>query len=134
MKSWFVLGFLAFAVPVAAVAFDDETPTVKKVMAKLHKGSNSEQKALDKLTKATPTDWEAIGKTTKDFVILGAALAKNDPPKGDKESWQKLAKNYFDTSKELDDAATAKELGKLKAAQKKMGSSCKACHSAHRED
>ena len=133
MKSWFVLGLVALAVPIGAFAFDDETPTIKKVMGKLHKGSTSESKVLDKLAKATPTDWEEIGKTTKDFVILGAALAKNDPPKGDKDSWKQLTGKYFDNAKELDDAATAHDLDKLKAAQKKMGASCKTCHNAHQD-
>lgn len=135
MKSWYALALVAFAVPVAAMAFDDEkTPTVKDIMNKLHKGSTSQQNTLKKQAQANPPDWEAIGKTTKDFVILGAAMAKNDPPKGEKESWKKLADKYYDTSKELDDAAKDKDLDKLKAAQKSMGASCKACHQAHREE
>ena len=136
MKSWFVLGLVAFAVPVAALAFDEEkeTPKIKAVMKKLHKGSTSQQNVLKKQAQANPPDWEAIGKTTKDFVILGAALAKNDPPKGDKESWKKLADKYYDTAKSLDDAAEAKDLAKLQAAQKTMGASCKACHTAHKDD
>ena len=133
MKSWFVLAVVAFAVPVAALAFDEETPTIKKIMAKLHKGSTSEQNVLKKQAQANPLDWEAIGKTTKDFVILGASLAKNDPPKGDKESWKKLTTKYFDDAKSLDDAASAKDLAKLQAAQKSMGASCKACHSVHQD-
>ena len=89
MKSWYALALMAFAVPVAAVAFDDEkTPTVKDIMKKLHKGSTSQQNVLKKQAAADPLDWEAIGKTTKDFVILGAAMAKNDPTKGDKENWK----------------------------------------------
>ena len=132
MKSWFALGLVALAVPVAALAFDDEKSyTVKEVMNKLHKGSTSGQKALEKLAQANPPDWEEIGKTTKDFVILGAAMAKNDPPKGEKESWKKLNDKYYETAKALDDAAHDKDLDKLKDAQKTMGASCKACHQAH---
>ncbi len=136
MKSWFAVAMVALAVPVAALAFDDEkeTPKIKTVMGKLHKGSTSESSVLKKQAQANPLDWEAIGKTTKDFVILGAALAKNDPPKGDKESWKKLATKYFETAKSLDDAAASKDLSKLQAAQKTMGASCKACHSAHKDD
>ena len=134
MKSWYALALMACAVPVAALAFDDETPKIKDVMNKLHKGSTSQQNVLKKQVQASPLDWEAIGKTTKDFVILGAAMAKNDPPKGDKDSWKKLADQYFDNSKALDDAAKDKDIDKLKAAQKKMGASCKACHTAHKDD
>ena len=134
MKSWYALVLMACAVPVAALAFDDETPTVKAVMNKLHKGSTSQSNVLKKQAQANPPDWEAIGKTTKDFVILGAAMEKNDPPKGDKAEWKKLAAKYFENAKELDDAADHKDLDKLKAAQKKMGASCKACHTAHKDD
>lgn len=134
MKSWCALALMACAVPVAAFAFDDETPTVKAVMNKLHKGSTSQSSTLKKQAQADPPEWEAISKTTKDFVILGAALAKNDPPKGDKEEWKKLAAKYYDTAKELDDAAKDKDLAKLQAAQKRMGASCKACHNAHKDD
>ena len=134
MKSWLILGLMACAVPVAAVALDDETPSIKKVMGKLHKGSTSQSSVLKKQVQANPPDWEAISKTTKDFVILGAAMAKNDPPKGDKEEWKKLAIKYFDNAKSLDDAATAHDLDKVKAAQKSMGASCKTCHDAHKDD
>jgi hypothetical protein len=134
MKSWFALGLVACTVPVAAFALDDEKKTIKEVMGKLHKGSTSQQNALKKLAQATPPDWDAIGKVTKDFVILGAALGKNDPPKGDKESWKKLSQDYLETSEKLDKAASDKDLDKLKAAQKTMGASCKACHNAHKDD
>ena len=134
MKSWCVIAVVAFVVPVAALAFDDETPSIKTVMGKLHKGSTSQTNTLKKQAQANPPDWEAIGKTTKDFVILGASLAKNDPPKGDKESWKKLATKYFDNAKALDDAAKDKDITKLQAAQKSMGASCKACHTAHKDD
>ena len=134
MKRWLLLGLMALCVPVAAVAFDDEAMTIKKVMNKLHKGSTSEQNVLKKEAQANPPNWEAIGKLTKDFVILGAAMARNDPPKGDKESWQKLCADYTKTAKALDDAATDKNIDKLKSAQAKMGKSCKACHTAHKDD
>ncbi len=132
MKSWFLPILVALAVPVAAAAFEGETPTVKSVMNKLHKGSKSQFAVLKTQSEAPTPDWTAIGKTTKDFVILGAALEKNDPPKGDKASWKKLADKYFADSKSLDDAASAKDLAALKAAHKAMGASCKSCHTAHR--
>ncbi len=132
MKSWFPLVLVALAVPVAAASFEGETPTIKSVMGKLHKGSKSQFALLKTQAEAPTPDWTAIGKTTKDFVILGAALEKNEPPKGDKASWKKLADKYFADSKSLDDAASAKDLTALKAAQKAMGGSCKSCHTAHK--
>jgi cytochrome c556 len=134
MKSWIVVIAVAL-VPVAAAtvgAFADDTPTIKAVMGKLHKGSKAQQKVLDTQVKAEKPDWDSIQKTTKDFVILGAALEKNDPPKGDKGSWKKFADKYYANAKALDDAAAAKDLDKIKATQKAIGGSCKACHTAHR--
>lgn len=136
MKSWFMIAAVAL-VPVAAAtvgAYQDETPSIKSVMGKLHKGSKAQSKVLDQQSKAGSPNWDEIKKTTKDFVILGASLSKNDPPRGDKASWKKLADNYFQNAKALDDAAGDKDLTALQAAQKKMGGSCKSCHTAHREE
>ncbi len=136
MKKWIAVVVMA-TVPIAAGAvgaFQDKTPTIKQVMGKLHKGAKSQQKVLDTQIKAESPDWDAIQKTTKDFVILGAALEKNDPPKGSKDSWKKQADKYYANAKALDDAAADKDVDKVKAAQKTIGASCKACHSAHREN
>jgi cytochrome c556 len=123
----------AIAATAGALAQDKEKPrTIKDVMGKLHKGTKAQSAVLKEQLKADPIDWESIQKTTKDFVILGADLEKNDPPKGDKASWKMLAGKYFATAKELDDAATAKDKSKVEAAQKSMGASCKSCHDAHK--
>lgn len=125
--------FAAFALAFApARADDDETPTIKVVMQKLHKGANSPLATLKKSLDAPSPDWEAIQGKTKDFVILGAALAKNDPPKGEKESWRKFADSYFEASKKLDDSAKAKDADETKAAHKTLSTSCMACHKAHK--
>jgi cytochrome c556 len=88
--------------------------------------------ALKKEVAATPTDWEAIQKTTKEIHELGESLEKAEPEKGDKESWKKLAGKFGENTKSLHDAAEAKDLNKVKAAQKSIGGSCKACHDAHK--
>ena len=124
--------FLLVAASLLAVAQDDKAPTIKQVMGKLHKGGTSSIAQLKTQLSAPSPNWETIQKTTKDFVILGAALAKNDPPKGSKESWQKLADTYFQNAKALDDAAKAQDLAAARAAHKRLQSSCKACHGAHK--
>jgi cytochrome c556 len=137
MRKWIVLG--AVALVVSSLAYrasqagaEPETPTIKHVMNKLHKGANSPLSQLKGELAAPSPDWEKIQKTTKDFVILGAALAKNDPPKGDKESWKTLSDHYFAEAKVLDDAAHAKDQAAAQAAQKKLSASCKACHTPHK--
>jgi cytochrome c556 len=128
-----VLALLALAVlstgPAGAA---DETPSIKDVMGKLHKGANSPLGLLKAELKSASPDWDKIQKSTKDFVILGASLAKNDPPKGDVASYKALATNYFNNSKALDDAAQAKDAAAAKAAFNKLSASCKECHTAHK--
>jgi cytochrome c556 len=125
---------VAFIILVAAPAGaqDDKAPTIKEVMAKLHKGANAPLGQVKKDLQADKPDWKEVQKLTKDFVILGAALAKNDPPKGEKGSWERLAKSYFDDSKTMDDAATKEDKAGTLAAQGKLAGSCMACHKAHR--
>ena len=131
MKSWLVLAAVAVAIPVVAAV--DDTPTIEVIMQKLHKGkAKSQFSVLKTQAEAKPPKWEDIQKSTKDFVILGASLAKNDPPKGDKESWKKLAGKYFQDAKVMDDAAAAKDLAAFKAAHSAINASCKACHDSHR--
>ena len=131
-KSWIAMLSVAVLIPVAALAYDDKPPSVEAVMSKLHKGKKSAQNVLKGLADAKPTNWDEIQKTTKPFAELGPALGKNDPPKGDKESWKKFSATYADQTKAIDDAAQAKDLDALKASQKALGASCKACHTAHR--
>src|SRR6202011_605450 len=99
----------------------------------LHKGANSPVSQLKGELAAPSPDWEKIQKTTKDFVILGAALAKNNPPRGDKESWAKLARQYFNDAKAMDDAAEQKDKQATLAARAKLAGSCMACHRAHKK-
>ena len=137
MRKWIVLGVVALGVSSLAyqaslAGAEGDTPSIKDVMNKLHKGANSPLGKLKGELAAPSPDWEKIQKTTKDFVILGASLAKNDPPKGEKASWQTLTDAYFSDSKALDDAAHAKDQAAAVAAHKKLTASCKSCHSQHK--
>ena len=61
----------------------EKTPTIKDVMVKLHKEANSPLAQLQGTLRAEEPAWEKIQDRSKDFVNLGAALAKNEPPRGD---------------------------------------------------
>ena len=128
------LACVASAVMVLALAAgaDDASPSIKQIMTKLHKGANSPIATVKAQLKAQDTDWKKVQNASKDFVILGAGLAKQDPPKGEKANWTKLADNYFQDSKALDDAAKAENKPECQAALKKLGASCKSCHEAHK--
>lgn len=113
-------------------AGSDKTPSIKDVMSRLHKGAKAPLAQVKTALNEPSPNWAAVEKTTKDFVILGAALAKNDPPKGDKASWKKLSDLYFEDAKALDNAAKAHDLAAAKAAFQRLSTSCKACHGAHK--
>ena len=120
-----------FTAALLAAAQDEKTPTIKDVM-KLHKGANAPLGKLGKALKSDSPDWKDIQKTTKDFVVLGASLEKNDPPKGDKASWKKLADGYLANAKALDEAAKAEDKSAALEAHGKITASCKSCHVAHK--
>ena len=85
----------------AGASSDDETPTIKKVMKKLHKGKTAPLNTVKAALKGDSPDWAEVQKEAKIFATLGAALPKNDPPRGEKESYEKLAKAYASAGQEL---------------------------------
>jgi cytochrome c556 len=115
-----------------AGADDEKTPTIKEVMRKLHKGANAPLGKLKAQLKEKSPPWKAVQDEAKDFVTLGGALSKNDPPRGDKEAYKKLADAYFDNAKALDDAAQKEDATAAQGAFRKISGSCAACHKAHR--
>jgi hypothetical protein len=136
-RLWRVTGFLALLVGAGltlnAIGADKEKePTIKEIMTKAHKGGNSLIQKLGKELKAADPEWEAIQKQAKDLVKLGTSLGKNDPPKGEKDSWEKLTKEYLDNAKSLEKAANDKNKEKATESQKALSKSCMACHKAHK--
>lgn len=111
---------------------DAKDPSIKEVMGKLHKGANAPLGVLKRELQSDDPPWPEIQKVSREFLILGAALGKNPPPKGDKDSWAKLARQYYDNAKALDDAAQKKDKPAALAAQGRIAGSCNACHNAHR--
>ena len=128
-----VLSVLALVVASGlAGAQDENSPTIKVVMQKLHKGANSPLAKLKTALKSNSPDWKSIQDSSKDFVILGASLSKNDPPQGEKANYKKLAEAYYANAKAMDDAARAKNKQACQTAFQKVSTSCMACHKAHR--
>lgn len=121
------------AVLIMAARADDSEPSIKEIMGKLHKGANAPLAKLKVALKADTPDWKEVQDLSKDFVVLGAGLAKNAPPKGDKSSFEKLANKYYQNARTLDEAARTEDKTKAQAALNKIGTSCKECHSAHKK-
>jgi cytochrome c556 len=128
-----VLLLIAGLVSGPAGAQDEEkTPPVKKIMDVLHKGGKAHLSKAKAALKGDSPDWAEVLKDAKAIAKYGAYLPKNDPPRGDKESWEKIAKTYASTAKTLEEAAEKEELTKARAATKKLGATCKTCHEAHK--
>jgi cytochrome c556 len=115
-----------------ADAQKDRTPTVKEIMGKLHKGANAPLTTIRADLQMNPPDWKEIQQAAKDFVTFGEALTKNNPPKGDKKSWDKFAAQYVENAKALDKAAQGKDQKAALAAHTRLNDSCKSCHGLHR--
>src|SRR5271154_689815 len=78
------------------VAADDPTPSIEDIMKTVNKKNTGLHSQVGTGLKASPVDWDAIQKETKEYATLAGALGKNDPPKGSKSSWDKLTKTYAD--------------------------------------
>lgn len=112
----------------------EKPPSVKEIMGKAHKGPNSILPTVGKdLREIDGADWDEIKRSAKELVSLGTALGKNEPPKGDKASWQKLTKSYTENAQALLSAAAKKNKSAAESAQQKLQSSCTSCHKAHRQ-
>ena len=129
-----LVGLMASSTFVSGLcgAEDEKVATIKEVMAKLHKGANSPLVKVKKGLAAESTSWKDIQKATKEFAILGADLPKNEPPKGEKEDYKKLADAYCSSAKALNVAAGKEDKTAAESAFKKISTSCAACHKAHK--
>ncbi len=141
MKSLICAASIACLLVVAAVASrpvgaadDEKTDSIVKIMDKLHKGKNSSLGILKVALKSQSPDWAKVKKESKTFATVSADLPKFDPPKGEAASYKKLAKAYASNAKTLQTAAEKEDLDATKAAFRKLGGSCQACHDAHKED
>ncbi len=130
-----VLAFVTIAclaVGAASARDDDETPSIKTVMEKLHKGAKSPLNTVKAALKGAAPDWEDLQKQAKLFKKYGDALPKSDPPRGKKEAYAKLAKAYASSAKSFEEAAERENLKGARDAFKKITGSCTACHKSHR--
>jgi cytochrome c556 len=124
---------MATLAPGPAGAFSDEgTPSIKKVMTKLHKGKTAPLNTLKAALKNNSPNWTKVQEEAKIYATYSAAMPKNDPPRGDKESFEKLAKAYASAGKSLEDSAEKEELKGSRDALKSISTSCIPCHKSHR--
>jgi cytochrome c556 len=127
-----LLGFACLAANPAGISDDDDDPSIKTVMEKLHKGAKSPLNNVKAALKGSSPDWETVREDTKLFKKYGEALPKHDPPRGKKQAYEKLAKAYAASAKSLDEAVERENLKGARDAFKKIQGSCTTCHKSHR--
>ena len=123
-----VVGLLALAGGLAVAA---KTPTIKEIMAKLHRGPRCLRTVIARDLKAADPDWGEIEKETREFVKLVGELRKKSPPVGTKESWEQLTQVFLDNAKAMASAAQKHDKPAALRAHARMGN-CKTCHDAHK--
>ena len=118
----------AFANPLSADAKDDKLPDISEIMKKGHAKSDG---YITKIRTAVKSqNWDDAQKYAKDFAILGEALGKNKPPKGEARSWEALTKKYADNTKLVLKGTENKD---AKTVNKGLGGiNCAECHKAHK--
>lgn len=126
------LTLLAVLALVTGPAVAQKEPSIKEIMTKAHKGGNSIIASVGKELRGDEPDWADIQSQSKELVKLGTSLGKNEPPRGDRQSWDKLTKDYLKNAKALNAAAQNKDKAAAMAAHRRLGESCKNCHKAHK--
>lgn len=125
---------LAGVVSRSSGAAADDPAKIEKIMKALHKGRTSPMATLKTQLKGRSPDWAVVQKQTKTYTKYAVDLPKNDPPKGDTASWKKMSTAFATNAEALDSAAEKEDLTATKGAFRKIATSCKSCHDAHRED
>ena len=116
--------------PLSARA--EKTPSIKEIMDRAHRGSDSLLQKLGRELKSDSPDWGTVQKQSRDLVLLGGALREDRPPRGSRESWDRLTQQYLAAARELDQAAENKDASAAQEAHQKLGTSCMACHQLHK--
>ncbi len=120
--------FLSYGAAVSAA--DDKLPDIGEIMKKGHAKTDGYLAKIGASAKAGK--WEDAQTDAKSLVILGDALGKNKPPKGDAKSWEALSKKYSANTAAVLKAAEAKDAKGVSAALGAIGKSCGECHKSHK--
>jgi len=120
-------------VPNPTVATAGGVPTIHDIMEQVNRRKSGLHSEVGEALQAESIDWATIEPKAKNYAALADFLGKNDPPKGDKASWESLSKAYAADAQGLHAAAEKKDKDAALAAHQKLSDSCMGCHRAHRE-
>jgi hypothetical protein len=106
---------------------------IRNLMMKINdRNPNALTKSIARGLESNQPDWPTLEKQAGEFVQVTNDLAKYDPPRGSKESWDKLTKTFQESASELDQAVRAKKRDDAVAASTELSNSCMQCHREHR--
>ena len=133
MKRWLCMaGGLALLAAVVPADAQGDKMTVKEIMGRVNKGPTSLFPTVRKGLSADAPDWAELQKQAKELAGLAEALARKDPPRGEKETWAKFTKAYAADVKELADAAQKQDKDGMIGVHARITKACSGCHAAHR--
>lgn len=125
LASGFVFRFLQAA---------DDRPSrgleTEEVMKKNHGKKRGLMPQISALVK--DGKFEQAGPLAKQFATVAVDLPRNRPEKGDRKTWEELAKEYAEAGKDLSAAVEKKDADAAKSALSSLGGSCKGCHETFR--
>ena len=122
-------GFVLAAGVTIADDKDKVPKTISEIMKKGH-GPKGLLKGLGNQGKKAKLD---TAKTDAELLkLFGEGLGKLKPEKGSDASWKKLTDKYKSNTAGVAKAVDTKDSGKAEAALKRVGTSCKECHDAHK--
>jgi cytochrome c556 len=112
----------------------EKGPSIKAVMKHVFNTKNKQSLlvVLGNDLKTDEPDWSKVQKESKEVVRLVTPLEKATPPRGERESWEKLTASTLMKAKSLEAAAENKDKDKAQVTLKALQTSCKDCHTAHR--
>jgi len=131
-----IVGLLLLGLVVLTARVDaqgEKAPEIKEIMGKLNKPTGVYFSMARELKEDTPM-WDEVQAQAKILAQQAAALAKTQPPKGDKASWDALVKAYADNARKAQTAVQRMDKTAAQAAMALMGkAACNKCHEAHRK-
>jgi hypothetical protein len=101
-------------------------------MGKLTKGPASLTPVIGKELEADPPAWDTITPQSKEYARLAGLMGKNEPPRGNKDSWSKLTTAFASSADALNKAVLAKDRDAALEAHSTLAGSCMGCHREHR--
>lgn len=123
------VGGLALALTIGGAA---AKPLADWETSDIMKKVNGKKGAVGKASAAVKDGkWDDAAKETE-ALKHGEDLVKNKPNKGDKESWEKLAKAYGTSTAALVSAIEKKDKAAFEKSAGAINKSCKTCHDSHK--